>query len=66
MFEPWTNEYYCSDECHDAAQRTARRMADLIGLFELAASMGDDLTEGEARAILDAERAAHGQTEEKP
>jgi len=66
MFEPWTNEYYCSDECHDVAQRTARRMADLIGLFELAATAGDDLTEDQARLLMDAERTAHGRTEENP
>lgn len=22
MFEPWTNERYCSATCHDAAQRS--------------------------------------------
>lgn len=64
MFEPWTNERYCSDTCHDAAQRAtspdaARRVATLIGLFELAASMGDDLTEDEVRTVAEAERAAH-------
>lgn len=65
MFEPWTNEYNCSDECHDAGQRTAQRLVDLIGLFELAASAGDELTEDQARLLMDAERAAHERTEQQ-
>lgn len=24
MFDPWTNEWYCSDACHDAAMRAER------------------------------------------
>lgn len=58
MFEPWTNEWYCSPACHVAAQRVGRAMADMIGLFELAAS-NDDFTEDEARVVTQAERAAH-------
>ncbi|MEV4672800.1 hypothetical protein AB0K34_14180 [Actinomadura sp. NPDC049382] len=53
-----------SNDMPAVSPETARRMANLIGLFELAASMGDDLTEGEARVVLDAERAAHGTAEE--
>lgn len=44
----------------------AQRLVDLIGLFELAASAGDELTEDQARLLMDAERAAHGRTQEQP
>ncbi|TDD97717.1 hypothetical protein [Actinomadura rubrisoli] len=43
----------------DLSPAAARKLANLIGLFELAAATGGVLSEDEARVILNAQQAAH-------